>query len=95
MNNKKEYWATTESITISDFLGETTYPKEVKKMNTKPVQVSDILNKQECVGKGKFGDGIFKYQRFVIVAPNTEIGQKYKLKIIRVMEKIAFAEVIQ
>jgi len=61
----------------------------------KPVKVDDVINEQVCISEGKFGDGIFKFEGFVIATPDTKVGNTYNLKIVRVMEKIAFAEVVE
>lgn len=65
--------------------------KEVKKV---PIKIGDIVD-LECISIGKKGDGIFKKDGFVVIAPKVEVNKKYKLKIMKVFKSIAFAEVMQ
>ena len=58
------------------------------------VKSGDVME-LECISIGKKGDGIFKTEGFVIIAPDTEVGKTYKLKLTRVLPTIGFAEVIQ
>src|SRR3989338_7552195 len=58
-----------------------------------PVKVGDEIDvKIEAVGEK--GDGIGKVSGFVIFVPGTEVGKTYKIRITRVLQKVAFAEVI-
>ena len=58
-----------------------------------PVKVGDEIEvKIEAVGEK--GDGIAKVSGFVIFVPGTEVGKTYKIRITRVLQKVAFAEVI-
>ncbi len=45
-------------------------------------------------GIGEKGDGIAKIQGFVIVVPNTQQGQRIKVRITAVRGKVSFAEVV-
>ena len=58
-----------------------------------PVKEGDALE-LECISIGKKGDGIFKHEGFIIIAPNTKVGETYKLKLTKVMARIGFAEVV-
>ena len=60
--------------------------------NESPVSEQQELE-LECVNIGKKGDGIFRYQNFVIVVPNTKAGETYKIRVTKVLPKIAFGEV--
>ncbi len=59
-----------------------------------PVKEGDIIT-ERCYSIGKKGDGIFKYERFIVIVPNTRVDHEYKIKITRVNEKVAFGEVEQ
>jgi len=43
---------------------------------------------------GEKGDGIAKKEGFVIFVPNTQPGQNVKVKITKVLRKVAFGDVI-
>jgi predicted RNA-binding protein with TRAM domain len=43
---------------------------------------------------GEKGDGIAKKQGFVIFVPNTKQGQNVRIKVTKVLRKVAFAEMI-
>ncbi len=58
-----------------------------------PVKVGDeIVVKIEAVGEK--GDGIAKKEGFVLFVPATKVGDEVTVKIIRVLQKVGFAEVI-
>ena len=69
------------------------------KYNTKrfssppPVKEGDTYD-VEIINVGEKGDGIAKIDGFVIVVPNTEKGQKVKVKVTAVRGKVSFAEVV-
>ncbi len=48
----------------------------------------------EIISIGEKGDGIAKYQGYIIFIPDTAIGDKVKIEIIRVLSKFGFAKVI-
>ncbi len=57
-----------------------------------PVKVGEELTvKIEAVGEK--GDGIAKVKGFVIFVPNTKQGEDVKIRITKVLKKVAFAEV--
>jgi len=58
-----------------------------------PVKVGDELD-VEIEAVGEKGDGIAKKDGFVLFVPNTSKGQKARIKIIRVLRKVGFAEVV-
>lgn len=64
-------------------------------MNTyqKPVEVGDEIE-VTIESTGAKGDGIAKVNNFVIIIPGAKEGDKVKVKITRVLKKMAFAEVI-
>lgn len=43
---------------------------------------------------GREGDGLARINNFVVFVPNTTVGQKVKIKIVRVMRRVAFGEVV-
>lgn len=58
-----------------------------------PVSVGEELDVNiEAVGEK--GDGIAKKQGFVIFVPDTKPGQNVKIKVTKVLRKVAFGEVI-
>ena len=58
-----------------------------------PVKAGEEINvKIEAVGEK--GDGIAKVKGFVIFVPNTKQGDDVKVKITKVLKKVAFAEVV-
>ena len=64
---------------------------ENKRSFYKPVTEGDIVEVNiESVGTK--GDGIGKIKGFVIIVPNANEGETVKVKIIRVLNKMAFAE---
>lgn len=44
---------------------------------------------------GSQGDGVAKVDGFIIFVPETKVGQTVKVKVVRVMKKSAFAQVVQ
>ncbi|HIH14863.1 MAG: deoxyribonuclease/rho motif-related TRAM [archaeon GW2011_AR17] len=64
-------------------------------MNTyqKPVERGDEIE-VTIESTGAKGDGIAKVNNFVIIVPGAKEGDKVKVRITRVLKKMAFAEVI-
>ena len=64
-------------------------------MNTyqKPVEVGDVIE-VTIESTGAKGDGIAKVNNFVIIIPGAKEGDKVKIKITRVLKKMAFAEIV-
>lgn len=64
-------------------------------MNTyqKPVEVGDVIE-VTIESTGAKGDGIAKVNNFVIIIPGAKEGDKVKIKISRVLKKMAFAEIV-
>lgn len=59
-----------------------------------PIEVGEIHNvKIEAVGKE--GDGIARVSGFVIFVPNTKVGEEVKVKISKVLQRFAIAEVME
>ena len=46
-----------------------------------------------CESIGKKGDGIFRYEGFVIIVPGVEVSRVYQISIIKVLKSMAFGEV--
>jgi len=60
---------------------------------TPPVSEGEELDVAiEAVGEK--GDGIAKKEGFVIFVPNTQQGQNVKIKVTKVLRKVAFGEVV-
>ena len=57
-----------------------------------PVQQGEHIE-IEIISTGKQGDGIGKFEGFVIIVPGVKPGQKVEVEITKVMQKLAFAEV--
>jgi len=58
-----------------------------------PVRVGEIKEvKIEAIGNK--GDGIAKVNGFVIFVPGTELNDRVKIRITKVLKKFGFAEVI-
>lgn len=61
--------------------------------STAPVKAGEEINvKIEAVGEK--GDGIAKVKGFVIFVPNTKQGEDVRVKITKVLKKVAFGEVV-
>lgn len=59
-----------------------------------PVKEGDIID-AEIVSLGTKGDGVVKINKFIIMVPDTEIGDKVKVKINRVIRNMAFGETVE
>ena len=59
----------------------------------KPINEGDIID-VKIESTGAKGDGIAKINNFVIIIPNVQEGDEVKVKITRVLNKMAFAEVV-
>ncbi|MFT4304294.1 MAG: TRAM domain-containing protein [Candidatus Woesearchaeota archaeon] len=60
---------------------------------TPPVQVGEELDVQiEAVGEK--GDGIAKKEGFVIFVPNAQQGQTVRVKVNKVLRKVAFGDIV-
>ena len=61
--------------------------------NFAPVKVGEVIEaKIEAVGEK--GDGIVKVKGFVIFVPGVKQGDEVKIKINKVLRKVAFGEVV-
>ena len=58
------------------------------------VAVGEHLEVQ-ITGIGSKGDGVAKVDGFVIIVPHTNVKQNVKVRITRVRDKLAFAEVLK
>jgi predicted RNA-binding protein with TRAM domain len=62
----------------------------------KPVPVEEGKEYEVIVeGIGSKGDGIARYQGFVVVVPGVELGDKIKVKIDAVRGKVSFGSVVE
>lgn len=59
----------------------------------KPVNQGDELE-VTIESTGAKGDGIAKVNNFVVIVPGVKQGDKVKVKVTRVLKKMAFAEVV-
>lgn len=59
----------------------------------KPVEVGEEIE-VTIESTGAKGDGIAKVNNFVIIIPGAKEGNKVKVRITRVLKKMAFAEII-
>ena len=59
----------------------------------KPVEQGDEME-VTIESTGAKGDGIAKVNNFVVIVPGVKQGDKVRVKITRVLKKMAFAEVI-
>jgi len=66
---------------------------ENKGFGTIPVE-QDMEYDVEIAFRGSKGDGIAKIEGFTIFVPNTNVGDKVKVRIGRVLPQYAFAEVV-
>jgi predicted RNA-binding protein with TRAM domain len=67
----------------------------VKKIipTTAPVKEGDIVT-VDIISIGAKGDGIAKVNEFVIIVPEGQEGDRLKVKVTRVLRKVAFAEIV-
>ena len=61
--------------------------------NEPPVKAGEQYE-LECMSIGKKGDGVFKVENFVIIVPDTQQGESYKVEVTRVLDNIAFGKVV-
>lgn len=59
----------------------------------KPVDVGQEIE-VTIESTGAKGDGIAKVNNFVVIIPGAKEGEKVKVKITRVLKKMAFAEIV-
>ena len=58
----------------------------------RPVKEGDVVE-VEVEGKGKSGDGVARYENFVIFVKGGEVGKKYKVKVETVKATFAIASI--
>ncbi len=61
--------------------------------NTPPIEEGQVVDDLMIIGLGRKGDGIGKVNNFVVIVPQTEVNQTYKVKITKVMSTVAFGEI--
>ena len=59
-----------------------------------PVQQGERIE-VKIIGIGKEGDGVAKFEGFVIIVPKTKVGDVLEVEISKVMQRVAFAEAVQ
>jgi 23S rRNA (uracil1939-C5)-methyltransferase len=60
---------------------------------TQPVKVGDIIN-IEIENIGEKGDGVGKYNDFVVIVPNGKIEEQYEIKIRKVFKTWALGDIM-
>ena len=63
------------------------------KIGTIPVEQDEEYD-VEISFMGEKKDGIAKIEGYTIFVPNTQVGDKVRIKIVRVLPQYAFAEVV-
>ena len=58
-----------------------------------PIREGEVIENLEIISIGKKGDGVGKISNFVVIVPNTQEGQTYKVKVTRVLDTVAFGVV--
>ncbi len=64
-----------------------------KEFAAPPVQVGEELD-VEIESVGEKGDGMAKVKGFVLFIKDTQQGDKVRIKVTRVLEKVGFAELV-
>jgi len=59
-----------------------------------PVKAGEEIE-VEIISKGSKGDGVAKYQGFIIFIPDANVGEKHKVRVTRVLANMGFAEIIK
>lgn len=65
-------------------------PKQV----TRPVEEGKVYE-ATIEDIGREGDGLAKIQNFVVFVPGTKVGDQVKVRITRVLRRMAFGEVVK
>ncbi len=58
-----------------------------------PVTEGELIDVQ-IIGTGRDGDGIAKFEGFVIIVPKAKEGESHEVRITRVMPRVAFSEIV-
>ena len=58
-----------------------------------PVSIGEKLE-LECISIGTKGDGVFDEKGMIIIVPNTEVGNTYKIESTAIRARVAFGKVI-
>ncbi len=59
---------------------------------TPPVREGDILEDQEVINSGKKGDGVVKYEGYIIFVDDCKVGDKVTFKITKVFKNMGLGE---
>jgi predicted RNA-binding protein with TRAM domain len=59
-----------------------------------PVEEGKVYEAQ-IEDMGREGDGVARIENFVVFVPGTKVGDKVKVRITRVMRRVAFGEVVR
>lgn len=60
-----------------------------------PVKIGDILKDQETINSGKRGDGVVKYEGYIIFVNDCEKGDIVSFEITKVMNKMGIGRKIE
>lgn len=66
----------------------------MKRSDVPPVQVGDKLT-MVCDGIGGKGDGVFRYEGYVIFVPEVQQGMEYDIEVTKVLPRVGFGVVIR
>ena len=65
-----------------------------RKNKEAPVNVGEVFV-AKCEGKGSKGAGMFRKEGFVIFVEDAEEGKEYEIKVTKVLDRVAFGEIMQ
>ena len=68
--------------------------KDMQEQELPPVKKGDRIEVR-IEATGRKGDGIAKYNGYIIIIPNSKQGQEYEVQITKVYEKYAFATITE
>jgi predicted RNA-binding protein with TRAM domain len=66
----------------------------MREYEDRPIKIGDIIE-LKIDGTGSKGDGFGKIDNFVVMVPNTREGETVKVRITRVLRKMAFGELAE
>lgn len=68
--------------------------REERQPKQPPVKCGEFIE-VEIISLGKQGDGIGKFEGFVIIVPGTKPGQTVEVEVTKVMQRLAFGEIVK
>jgi len=63
------------------------------KQTTCPVEEGKVYE-AKIIDIGREGDGLARIENFVVFVPGTKVGEEVKVRITRVLRRMAFGEVV-